>query len=181
MNTFIPSKIFLTKGVGRHQEQLVSFEMSLRSAGIHFLNYVQVSSIFPPEAKLISRDEGLKLIKPGQVTHIVMSRNSTNENRRLLGASIGIAIPSDKEMFGYLSEAHDFGKSDDELADYVEDLSITMISTILGLPIDTNISYDEQLEQWKVSDKIIKSKSITQTAICGKNEWTTTIAAAVLI
>jgi len=43
---YIPSKIFLTKGVGRHREKLVSFEMALRDAKIASFNLVRISSIF---------------------------------------------------------------------------------------------------------------------------------------
>ena len=62
---FVAKKIFLTKGVGKHRERLSSFELALRNAGIAACNIVRVSSIFPPNCKLISRSEGLKYIKPG--------------------------------------------------------------------------------------------------------------------
>jgi len=62
---YIPSKNFLTKGVVRHKDYLSFFELALRSAGIEFCNLVAVSSIFPPSCKRISREEGLKEIKPG--------------------------------------------------------------------------------------------------------------------
>ncbi|MFQ5778406.1 MAG: pyruvoyl-dependent arginine decarboxylase, partial [Terriglobia bacterium] len=42
---FVPKKIFLTKGVGKHRERLSSFELALRSAGIAACNLVRVSSI----------------------------------------------------------------------------------------------------------------------------------------
>jgi len=61
---FVAKKIFLTKGVGKHRERLSSFELALRNAGIAACNIVRVSSIFPPNCKLISRSEGLKHIKP---------------------------------------------------------------------------------------------------------------------
>src|SRR5579872_6552140 len=51
---FVAKKIFLTKGVGKHRERLSSFELALRSAGIAACNIVRVSSIFPPNCKLIS-------------------------------------------------------------------------------------------------------------------------------
>src|SRR3989339_1781659 len=103
MSGFVPDKIFLTKGVGRHKERLASFEMALRDAGIQAVNYVQVSSIFPPNCKLISKEQGLKLIKPGQIAFIVMSRNETNEPHRLISSSVGMALPSDPSSYGYLS------------------------------------------------------------------------------
>lgn len=49
----MPKKVFLTKGVGKHKEQLSSFELALRNAKIANFNLVRVSSIFPPGCKLI--------------------------------------------------------------------------------------------------------------------------------
>ncbi|TMA66565.1 MAG: pyruvoyl-dependent arginine decarboxylase, partial [Deltaproteobacteria bacterium] len=37
---YVPRKIFLTKGVGKHREKLSSFEMALRSASIAQFNLV---------------------------------------------------------------------------------------------------------------------------------------------
>ena len=55
-------KIFLTKGVGKHKEELSSFELALRSAGIAACNLVRVSSIFPGGCKLISPDMPTRII-----------------------------------------------------------------------------------------------------------------------
>jgi arginine decarboxylase len=60
----IPKYFFLTKGVGRHKEQLQSFELALRDAGIQYCNIVSVSSIIPPGCKKISKERGLKMIRP---------------------------------------------------------------------------------------------------------------------
>jgi arginine decarboxylase len=155
--------------------------MALRDAGIHFLNYVQVSSIFPPNCKLISKEEGLKLIKPGQVSFIVMSRNDTNESRRLISCSAGLALPADKNQFGYLSEHHDNGMTDEECGDYAEDIAAQMLATIQGVDFDANTTYDERQETWKLSDKIVKTSNITQSAIGMKGLWTTILSAAVLL
>ena len=61
---FVPTKAFLTKGVGRHKEKLTSFEMALRDAHLANFNLVRVSSIFPPECELVDREEGLSVMKP---------------------------------------------------------------------------------------------------------------------
>lgn len=53
MNNLVPTKVFLTKGVGRHKYQLKSFEQALRKAGVAHLNLVTVSSILPPKCKII--------------------------------------------------------------------------------------------------------------------------------
>jgi arginine decarboxylase len=92
---FVPKRMFLTKGVGKHREKLTSFELALRSAGIAACNLVRVSSIFPPRCKLIPRSEGTKELEPGQVTFVVISENSTREPHRLIAASVGVAMPAE--------------------------------------------------------------------------------------
>src|SRR5664279_1582209 len=99
---FVPSKIFLTKGVGTHKHELRSFELALRDAGIEKCNLVQVSSIMPPYCRIISRAEGFKKLQPGAFTFCVMSRCCSDEPRRLISASIGCAIPVDKKAYGYI-------------------------------------------------------------------------------
>jgi arginine decarboxylase len=178
----IAREIFLTKGVGRHRERLSSFELALRAAGIAHFNLVQVSSIFPPNCKLISRAVGLKKMTPGQISFVVMSRNDTNEPSRLLSAAVGVAIPKDTSQVGYLTEHHDFGMTEKRAGDYSEDLAATMLATSLGLEIDIDKSWDEKKEEWKISGKIYRTRSVTQSATGDKNGlWTSVVAAAVLI
>ncbi|NTV92216.1 MAG: hypothetical protein HGA72_02740, partial [Chlorobiaceae bacterium] len=69
--SFVPEKIFFTKGVGRHKDYLQSFELALRDAKIEKCNLVTVSSIFPPGCKRIPTEEGLKSLQAGQ--HVVLS------------------------------------------------------------------------------------------------------------
>ena len=178
----VPKKIFLTKGVGKDKEKLTSFERALRNAGIAHFNFVSISSIFPPHCKLISRKEGLSLLKPGQIAFTVLSRNCTNEPHRLITASVGMAIPKDRNQYGYLSEHEGFGETDTKAGDYAEDLAATMLATIIGVEFDPDSSYDEKKEVWKMSGEIVKTTNITQSAIGEKNGlWTTVIAAAVFV
>jgi len=181
LNTYVPNKLFLTKGVGRHKEKLVSFEMALRDAGIQAVNYVQVSSIFPPNCQLLSRDAGLKLLRPGQITFIVMARNETNESHRLVSSAVGIALPANNDTYGYLSEHHSFGQTDEECGNYAEDIAAQMLATTLGISFDENTNWDERQEQWKLSDKIVKTTNIVQSSIGQRGLWTTVLAAAVLL
>jgi arginine decarboxylase len=174
--------IFLTKGVGKHREKLTSFELALRDARIAEFNIVRVSSIFPPGCKLISIQEGLKQLTPGQVVYAVMYDNATNEPHRLVAASVGLAIPANKDQYGYLSEHKSFGETDQRAGDYAEDLAATMLATILGVDFDPDTSYDERKDIWKVSDKIVTTRNITQSAIGDRDGlWTTVVAAAVFV
>jgi len=178
----IPKNFFLTKGVGKHKEYLQSFELALRNAGIQYCNLVNVSSIIPPGCKLITKERGLSMLKPGEITFIVLARNSTNEPHRLIAASIGAAIPSGKSNYGYLSEHHSFGQTDEVAGDYAEDLAATMLATTMGLQFDPETAWDARKQLFKTSGLIIKTTNITQSATGNKNGlWTTAIAAAVFI
>jgi len=182
MLDLVAKKLFLTKGVGVAEDKLTSFEYALRNAGIAGTNIVLISSIFPPKAKLITRKDGLKLIKPGQVLFTIYSRNQTNEPQRLISASVGIAQPKDRSKYGYLSEYDAFGKTETVAGDYAEDIAAQMLASSLGIPFDIDKNWDEKRQQWTISGKIYKTKNITQTAKGDKKgRWTTVFSAAVLI
>lgn len=182
MLQFVPRKMFLTKGVGRHKERLASFEVALRKAGIAHFNLVSVSSIFPPNCSIVSREKGLSLLHPGQVVFVVKSQAESDEANRLMSASIGLARPTDKNTFGYLSEHHSYGQTAEQSGDYAEDLAAGMLATTLGVEeFDSEASWDNKREIWKISDKVVKTRSITQSAQGKKGLWTTVVAAAVLI
>jgi arginine decarboxylase len=178
----IPRYFFLTNGVGRHKDSLQSFELALRDAGIQHCNLVNVSSIIPPCCRAIKREKGLEMIEPGQITFVVLAKNSTNEPHRLIAASVGAAIPSRKTDYGYLSEHHSFGKTDEAAGDYAEDLAATMLATTMGIPFDPEIAWDDRKQIFKTSKLIIRTTNITQSAVGDRNGlWTTVVATAVFV
>jgi arginine decarboxylase len=178
----VPKRIFLTKGVGKHKERLTSFELALRDAGIAAQNLVRVSSIFPPNCKLITRKEGLTYLSPGEVVFAVVAENSTREAHRLVASSIGLAIPADRSTYGYLSEHHSFGEKEDVAGDYAEELAAEMLATTLDVDFDADKSWDEKKEVYRLSNKIVRTANVTQSAVGDKRGlWTTVIAAAILI
>jgi arginine decarboxylase len=179
---FKPTKIFFTKGVGRHKDYLQSFEMALRMAGIEKCNLVSVSSIFPAGCKRLSKEEGVKLLEPGQITFCVMARNSTNEPNRLIASSIGVALPSDGTHYGYISEHHPFGESEKIAGEYAEDIAAQMLATTLGVEFDPATAWDEREQLYKASGQIYKTFNVTQSAEGDKTGiWTTVIAGAVML
>lgn len=177
---FVPKQIFLTSGVGIHRERLSSFEMALRDARIARYNLVNVSSIFPPHCELVPPEEGVEMLRPGQVVFSVMARSDTNEPSRLIAASIGLAIPKDRSRFGYLSEHHAYGESAEHAGNYAEDLAASMLATILGIPFDPDAAWDEQRKEWRLSGEIVRTMNITE-AVEGPADgrWATVLAAAI--
>jgi len=181
MDSLVPARVFLTKGVGRHRYQLKSFEEALRQAGVAQQNLVQVSSILPPKCKIIARENGLKSLVPGQITYCVMARSDTDEHGRLIASSIGIAVPKDRNNWGYISEVHGYGMNQQEAADLAEDLAADMLGTTLGLEVDPNQAWSEKEQVYKTSGLIIRTSNITQTARGQKELWTTTVSIAMLL
>ena len=177
----VPTKVFLTKGVGRHKYQLKSFEAALRQAGVAQLNLVQVSSILPPRCKLISKEKGVRLLIPGQIGFCVMARADTNEHGRLIASAIGVALPKDKKQWGYLSEVHGHGMNNQQAADFAEDLAAGMLGTTLGFEIDPDKAWSEKEQAYKSSGLFIRTTNSTQTALGKEGVWTTTVAIAMFV
>jgi arginine decarboxylase len=179
----IPSKVFFTKGVGVHKDRLASFEAALRSAGIEKCNLVYVSSILPPTCKIISQEEGLRCLSPGEITYCVMARMESNEPNRLMAAAIGVAVPKESEtQYGYLSEHHGFGETAKKAGEYAEDLAASMLATTLGIEFNSDTAWEEREQVYKASGQIFKTTSYCQSAEGNKDGlWTTVLAAAVLI
>jgi len=178
----VPTHMFLTKGVGIHKEKLASFEEALRSAGIAYCNLVSVSSILPPDCKIIPRKRGEKLLNPGEITYCVMARTDTNERNRLISSSVGVAVPSGRKYnYGYLSEHHAYGETDEEAGEYTEDLAAQMLATTFGIKFDPNVAWNERKQVFKMGKEIVRTQNITQSAIGKPNLWTTVVACAVFI
>jgi arginine decarboxylase len=178
----VPTHMFLTKGVGIHKEKLTSFEEALRSAGIAYCNLVSVSSILPPDCKIIPRKRGERLLNPGEITYCVMARSDTNERSRLISSSVGVAVPSGRKYnYGYLSEHHAYGETDEEAGEYTEDLAAQMLATTLGIKFDPNVAWNERKQVFKMGGDIVRTQNITQSAIGKPNLWTTVVACAVFI
>lgn len=183
MDLLIPKKMFFVKGVGVHKDKLASFEAALRHAGIEKFNLVYVSSILPPKCKIVTKEQGLAELSPGQIIFCVMARNETNEPNRLVSASVGLAVPKEREHHhGYLSEHHAFGETAKVSGDYAEDLAATMLATTLGVEFDSDQAWDERKQIYKTSGHIFKTRNICQSAEGNKHGfWTTVISAAVFV
>jgi len=178
----VPKKVFVTKGVGINKNKLSSFEFALRSAGIEKCNLVYVSSILPPYCKFISKTEGLKLLKAGEITYCVMAKNETNEPNRLISAAVGIAQPKDAINYGYISEHHTFGETAKLAGEYAEDLAATMLASTLGIQFDPDQAWNERKQVYSASGHIFKTRHICQSAEGNKiGLWTTVVSAVVFI
>lgn len=182
MGALVPNKCFFTRGVGRHRNNLQSFEVALRDAGIAACNLVRVSSIFPPGCRVITPKAGLPQIIPGQILFCVLAEARTDEPNRLVSAGIGLALPASQNRFGYISEHHGYGLTEKKTADLVEDMAASMLASTLGIEFDADADYDARREVYRMSKEIVTTRAIVQSAEGDKNGlWTTVVSAAVFL
>lgn len=163
---FVPSKVFFTKGVGVHQDELVSFEMALRDAHVSPFNLVTVSSIMPPKARIVSREEGLAGLHPGEVVFCVMARLETNVDGEKIASAVGLAVPPiERDHHGFLSEHHARGITSKECGDYAEKQAVTMLGSLM--------TDDDK--------NTFATRHIASGAVGKAGVWTTTLALAVFV
>ncbi|RLI81378.1 MAG: arginine decarboxylase, pyruvoyl-dependent [Archaeoglobales archaeon] len=143
----LPRKVFFTKGVGMHEDPLISFELALRDAGIEKFNIVPVSSVYPPNCIEVGREEGLSELKPGQIVFCVMARFTSNEEGRVIYASLGVAIPRDSNSNGYLTEYMGYCDEGEDVGRYAEEKARYMLET-LGVNVSRtfNITVKSKVE-----------------------------------
>jgi len=168
--TWFRKKIFFTKGVGKHRERLTSFELALRARRHRGeQNLVRVSSIFPPNCKLVPRLAG---------AHVSFSRRSCicGGRRKLHARAAPPASVLDwrghprrsQHLTGYLSEHHSFGETEDAAGDYAEELAAEMLATTLNVSSNSDRSWDEKKEIIRISNKIVRTANVTQSAVGDK-------------
>jgi arginine decarboxylase len=181
LNLWVPKKVFLTKGVGIHAERLNAFEEALRDARISPMNLVMVSSIVPPYCELVGREEGLKLLSPGQITFCVMSRCESDEGGRLLAAAVALLLPENGDDYGYISEYHGYGKKQDEVEDWVCDQAAELYASAKGFKINWKRAWSEEDSKYTLEQRKYSPEAVVSVAEGVKGKWVSTIAAAVFI
>jgi len=179
----VPKRIFFTRGVGYHKDRLGSFEMALREAGIEICNLVSVSSILPPRCTAIAREEGIRELRSiaGAITFCVLARNESNEPHRMISAAIGVAQPQDSNLYGYLSEHHPCGETEQEAGDYAEDLAAEMFASSLGMEIDVDKAYLEDEDLWQIGPQRVRTSHTAVAASPNKGSWCSVVAAGVFL
>lgn len=123
----IPKEVFFVSGIGKHEDRLMSFELALRDAGIEKFNLVPVSSILPPGCVVVEKEEGLKKLHPGEIVFCVMARYTSCDEGKEIFASIGVAIPDNKDLNGYIAEHS--GEWYEGAEKHAENLAAEMVRT----------------------------------------------------
>lgn len=173
---FVPKKVFFTKGKGYADSEACSFENALENAGISQFNLVEVSSILPPNCKFVSKEQGLKNLKPGQIVFCVSSIITSKKSNEWIGAGIGCAVSKNKKQHGFLCKYSAQGKDEDEISRHTEKLALSLFAS--SIPLN---SKEKNKKHLNINNENVKTFSVVQTALCKKNEYSTVVAFAVFV
>ncbi len=133
----IPKKLFFTSGIGVHEDPLISFELALRDAKIEKFNLVPVSSIIPPQCKIVERQAGLQELSPGQIVFCVMARMTSNKMGKRIFASVGAALPKNPKHHGYITEYCGYWSGEDVKKKAEESAKYMLMTAIKEEPLKT--------------------------------------------
>ena len=179
----VPNKFFFTKGVGVHEKDMRAFEEALRDAGVHTCNFIKTSSVIPPGCKLISKEEGKRLLKPGQITFAIIAQSETNEPGQRVVAGIGMAQPKDPKLYGYLTEVEEaIGRTDEDVEEDVIEMALGNLVTEWNPKFDGASSYRKGKKNYKLEGRDIIVDSMVQSAEgAEKNQYTVVLVLVVFI
>jgi len=85
-------------------------------------------------------------------------------------------------MYGYLSEHHSFGETEEVAGEYAEELAAEMLATTLNVEFDPDLFLRRKKRSLSHPNKIVRTMNVTQSAVGDKRGlWTTVLGAAILI
>ena len=179
----VPKQFFFTKGIGIHEKDMRAFEEALRDAGVHTCNFIKTSSVIPPGCKLTIKEEGIKLLQPGQITFAIMAQSMTNEPGQMVTAGIGMAQPKDKTKHGFLTEVEEIiGRTPEDVEQDVIEMAIENLITQWNPKFDGEKVFRKGKQNYTIEGEDILVDSIVESAQgAEKNQYTVVVVLAVFI
>jgi len=121
----------------------------------------------------------LKYLDDGEVVFSVIAENSTREPHRSLSQHWR-RYSADRNTYGYLSEHHSFGETRSRPENMPRNWR-QKCSPPRSMWTSTRHSWDEKKEIYRISNKIVRTSNITQSAVGDKRASGPPPSPAVLI
>lgn len=96
-------KIYIISSTGSGTTELSAFDKTLLNVGIANTNLIPLSSVIPPNPKIVFQSPDIEETKFGNRLYLVISRNSTSINGKTVSAGIGWVIEKENK-FGLFVE-----------------------------------------------------------------------------
>lgn len=109
----VPYEYFITKGKGESNAgseglpyETGSYDAALNEAGIQNANVIEYTSVMPPDAKEIPKEEGLKRLQWGEVVECIKAQSNGKKGSNLSAAVMTTTItdPKGRYLGGFACE-----------------------------------------------------------------------------
>jgi arginine decarboxylase len=104
---FVPRRVFFTSGVGRHEQERVATQHAMAAAGVPRVNLVKISSVIAPRCQIISRQQGIRLLRSGSIVFAVIAQGMTKEPHQRVTPAIAWSKPEDENETGFIAEVEE--------------------------------------------------------------------------
>jgi len=118
----VPYEYFITSGSGQSNVgseglpyETGSYDEALTKAGIQNANIIEYTSVIPTEAKLISKEDGLKRIKWGEVLECIKAQANGDKGKFISSAIMTTDVydPNGRFLGGFACEYSGSGTKED--------------------------------------------------------------------
>src|SRR4051812_22786332 len=136
---FVPRRLFFTSGVGRHSQERVATQNAMRAAGVPRVNLVKISSVIAPRCEIISRQEGIRLLRSGAIAFAVIAQGMTKEPHQRVTPALAWSKPDDENETGFIAEVEEQnanGLSQKAAEDRVGEEALILQATHLGAKVN---------------------------------------------
>jgi arginine decarboxylase len=182
---WVPSRVFFSQGVGTGETHRVAMQHATQQAGVSECNLVKTSSVIPPGCRIISREQGTRLLRPGAVVHAVIATGNTNEPSQLLSAALCWAQPDDPAEHGTITEVEQeetIGKSAKDASDEAGEALVTIVAEQARARVDAKRIWSRlRGSRLKVGRMNLRVGSIAPTAVGPEGEIRFAVVLAVAV
>lgn len=188
---WVPTMVFFTHGVGTHETQRVAMQRAMEEAGVAECNMVKVSSVIPPNCRIISREHGRRLLRSGGIVHAVIAQGETNEPHQRVTAALCFAQPDSDRYPGFITEVEEEetkGKSAKTATDEAGEALLTIVAEKIRAKVDAKKLWAKRGRDRKVrvGRETVRVGAITATAIAPEKQgdterWAVAMAFAVYL
>jgi arginine decarboxylase len=137
--SWVPTRVFFVSGVGVHTLERVALQHAMRQAGVADCNLLKVSSVIAPGCRIISEEEGRRLLRPGNFVHAVIATAQTDEPHQRVTTALAWAKPEKPGIPGYIAELEEEmakGKSEETATQQVAEEVLEILAMRLRVKVD---------------------------------------------
>lgn len=188
---FVPRRVFFTCGVGRHEQERVATQHAMQAAGIPRVNLVKISSVMAPGCQIISRQEGIRLLRSGAVAYAVIAQGMTKEPHQRVTPALAWSKPDDENETGFIAEVEEQnanGLSQKAAEDRVGEEALILQAMHFGVKVNAKRLWAGrgQSRSVRVGGKRVRVGSLSASVVGaeaeeGEEQYSTAIVVAVYL